>query len=291
MNKKICEMISRKILESLDNGVVPWQKPWVGGPVYASNYLNRRAYSLLNQLMMEPGEYVTYKQAHDKGGQVKKGAKGSQVVFWTWLRYDEDGKLLKNDEVRDNERRIPYLRYYTVFNINDCEGLEPHCEEELPNGASMNLDAEKILSDYLTRENISFKRDSLSSRAFYRPSEDLITVPKLEQFVDTAEYYSTVFHECVHSTGHAKRLKRFDGTDSTIFESDSYSKEELVAEIGSAFLMNALGIETESSFKNSTAYIGGWRDKIAKDNQLIVTAAGKAEKACRYILNQEVAAS
>lgn len=287
MNPKICQMITDRIIESLDAGVCPWRKPWTGGATYAFNYTNLRPYSFLNQMILSPGEYVTYKQAKDKGGQVKKGAKGKHVVFWKWLRYTSDGRLMKDDEPYGGEKKIPFLQYYTVFNINDCEGLEPHNEEELPKGAAADLDAEKVLIDYIDREKIVLNRDQLSGKACYNPYSDEITIPRFDQYESTAEYYSTAFHECVHSTGHRTRLNRFDEKDplSTMFGSDSYSKEELVAEMGSAFLVGALGLETEGSFKNSAAYIGGWRNQIKKDNQLVVLAAGKAEKAFRYILN------
>lgn len=290
MNPKICQMVTDRIIASLDAGICPWRKPWTGGASVALNYTNLRPYSLLNQMLLAPGEYVSYKQARDKGGQVKKGAKGSPIVFWKWLRYTDSGKLLGDDDCfQENEKRVPYLRYYTVFNIKDCEGLEPHDKEELPKGAAADLDAEKVLVDYVTREKIKLNRDELSSQAYYSPSRDEITIPRFDQYESTAEYYSTAFHECVHSTGTKSRLNRFDESNplGNLFGSDSYSKEELVAEMGSAFLVNSLGLESDGSFKNSAAYIGNWRNHIKKDNQLVVLAAGKAEKAFRFILNLE----
>lgn len=292
MNKKICAMVSERIIKVLDNGVIPWRKPWVGGVRLASSYVSQRPYSFLNQcLLEEPGEYLTFKQACDVGGRVKKGAKGHQIVFWSMLRYDENGKLVK-DSHAEADKVIPYLRYYNVFHVKDCEGISPHVNEELPEGAGKSEDAEQIITDYQTREGLKITRDKISAQAFYCLNNDSVTIPAIEQFADTAEYYSTVFHELVHSTGKIGRLNRFADvqTAQASFGSKSYSREELVAEIGAAFLVAHVGLETSASFENSTAYVKHWRDKIAEDNSLIITAAGKAEKAYRYILNQ-VAAS
>lgn len=293
MDKKICSMVADRIISALDNGVVPWRKPWVGGAKVATSYVTRKPYSLINQILLgNPSEYISFKQVKDLGGRVKKGAKASKVVFWNILNYDVDGKLIKNVfEAKKNgvkvAKTIPYLKEWSVFNIADCEGIEPHSDEPLPNNAAINLDAEKIIDDYLTREDIEMRRDDLSSKAFYCLTDDSITIPRIDQFLATAEYYSTVFHECIHSTGKVGRLDRFADDDAAqaSFGSDSYSKEELVAEIGAAYMVNALGLETEDSFQNSAAYLKHWRDRIAEDNGLIITAAGRAEKAFQFILN------
>lgn len=290
MNQKICAMVSERIIESLDKGVIPWRKPWVGGLHLATSYVNQKPYSFLNQCLLEdPGEYITYKQAEAAGGHVKKGAKSHKVVFWSMLKYDEDGKLLKGAKESEEkvDRLIPYLKYWNVFHINDCEGIEPHKKEELPGGAEENRDAEQVITDYQTREKLTMKRDKISARACYNLFTDTITIPLMEQFEETAEYYSTIFHELVHSTGAKNRLNRFADNFSaqTSFGSKTYSKEELVAEMGAAFLVSYFGLETDGSFQNSTAYIKNWRDRIAEDNSLIITAAGRAEKAFNYILN------
>lgn len=293
MDKKICSMVADRIVSALDAGVVPWRKPWVGGYQLATSYVTRKPYSLINQILLgNPSEYISFKQVKDLGGRVKKGAKASKVVFWNILNYDADGKLIKNvPEAKKNGvkvvKTVPYLKEWSVFNVADCEGIKPHEDEPLPNNAVKNLGAEKIINDYLTRENIEMHRDDLSAQAFYRLNDDSITVPRIDQFNETAEYYSTVFHECVHSTGKQGRLDRFatDDAAQASFGSDSYSREELVAEIGAACMVNALGLETEGSFQNSAAYLKHWRDKIAEDNSLIIVAAGRAEKAFNFILD------
>ena len=175
------------------------------------------------------------------------------------------------------------LRYYNVFHISQVDGIEPLSYEpkELP-----PLDeAEKVISDYITREHIVLE-NTASNEAYYSPSRDLIHLPLMEQFQNEAEYYSTAFHELTHSTGHKNRLDRLNSATTARFGSEDYSKEELVAEIGSANLMNILGIETKGSFRNSTAYIQNWLSVLRSDAKFIVSASCKAEKAVKYILNE-----
>lgn len=143
--------------------------------------------------------------------------------------------------------------------------------------------AEKILQDYIGRSGVTLKRQP-SDRAYYSPAQDMIVVPEIAQFSDVAEYYSCAFHESVHSTSHPSRLNR--NTDVARFGSESYSKEELVAELGAAYLVNAAGLEAPSAFKNSAAYIQGWLAALKDDKRFIVSAAGKAEKAVRMIMGE-----
>ena len=127
-------------------------------------------------------------------------------------------------------------------------------------------------------------RVNFQNMAFYSPSTDSVSVPRIEQYENPDEYYSTLFHEMVHSTGHVSRLNRFeDGVAA--FGNDDYSKEELVAEMGSCFLCGTIGISTDNSFRNSSAYIGSWLSKLKGDKRLVVTASSKAEAAIRYIQN------
>ena len=194
------------------------------------------------------------------------------VVFWTWLeREAEDGE----------KKEIPFLRYYNVFHLKQCEGLKARHTQPHPNTAAADLTADTIIRDYTARENVRLHH-SEGDRAFYRPADDSITVPMLAQFSSTAEYYSTIFHEMTHSTGHSKRLNRIEKT--AFFGSEAYSKEELVAEIGAAALVNAAGLETPSSFRNNAAYIQNWLSVLRNDKRFIVSAAGKAEKAVKLIL-------
>lgn len=172
------------------------------------------------------------------------------------------------------------LRYSTVFNIKDTD-LEPKWTKEQTKVAESSAEADRILHAYWDAEDVRVHQTG--TQAFYRASDDTITLPKIERFEETAEYYSTAFHESVHSTGHESRLNRLK--KDAYFGNEDYSKEELVAEIGASALVSICGLETESSFRNNTAYIQSWRNAIAKDNKLIVSATGKAEKAVQRILN------
>lgn len=294
MNPKICEMVADRIIKSLDKGIVPWKKPWKKVNDLAVSHTTLKPYSLINQFLCGgiAGEYVTFKQATKLGGHVKKGASGNPIIFWQQCYYeDETGKRMTEEEARDKRgvikiRAIPVMKFYYVFHLDDCEGIEPKLNEELPCGAEQNLDAEQIVEAYFQRESVSLKRDGKSNRAYYSPNDDSVTVPTIEQFSATAGYYATIFHEMVHSTGNENRLARFKSTEpASIFDKESYSLEELVAEIGSAALMNRLGLESPEQFQNAASYVIGWRNKIREDNELIIKAASRAEKAVDYILN------
>ena len=228
-------------------------------------------------LLGKPGEYLTFKQCVEAGGHVKKGEKSSLVVFWKWIEQE--------DEETGETKEVPFLRYYNVFHIDQCEGIQAKytTEAHFPDGASTVETAQEIIYDYLEREGVKLTH-SEGDRAFYRPSTDEILLPLRKQFVGTAEYYGTVFHELTHSTGHPSRLNRLDKV--VAFGSDVYSKEELVAEIGAAALVNHCGLESSTSLRTNAAYIQNWLSVLKGDKRFIVSAAGKAEKAVNLILNQ-----
>ena len=269
--------VTSRIIAQMENGVIPWQKPWVACGKAISRTTGK-PYSLLNQMLLgRPGEYLTFKQCQDAGGKVKKGEKSQMVVFWKWIETE--------DEETGEKKEVPFLRYYNVFHIDQCEGINPKhtTETAFPDGAAADDVAQAIIADYLAREKVRLSHQE-GDRAFYRPGTDEIVLPLLRQFHSTAEYYSTAFHEITHSTGHEKRLNRLEKI--AFFGSDAYSKEELVAEIGAATLVNHCGIETSSSFRNNAAYIQNWLSVLKEDKRFIVSAAGKAEKAVNLILNQ-----
>jgi len=172
---------------------------------------------------------------------------------------------------------------YNVFHIDQCEGISPRHTETLhmPDGAEAIEEAQDIIYDYLGREGVKLTHTE-GDRAFYKPSTDEVVLPIRKQFVSTAEYYSTVFHELTHSTGHASRLNRL--TSPAFFGSEAYSKEELVAEIGASALVNHVGLETSNSLRNNVAYIQNWLKVLRDDKRFIVSASGKAEKAVNLIL-------
>ena len=183
--------------------------------------------------------------------------------------------LNRVDEETGEKKDIPFLRYYNVFSIDQCEGLKARHVEPLPQIVNPDQQAEMIIANYLKTSGVKLGHEQ-GDRAFYRPSTDSITLPLLAQFHHTAEYYSTAFHEMVHSTGHKSRLDRLEKT--AFFGSEAYSKEELIAEIGAAALVNHTGLETAHSFRNNAAYVQNWLQVLKNDKRFIVSAAGKADK-------------
>ena len=278
---KIYEMITDKIIEQLEKGTVPWRLPWNGYiKGFPQNFTSKKEYRginifLLKLAMRSTPYWVTFKQAADLKGRVKKGEKGFPVVFWKWLE--------STDKETGEKKQVPLLRYYTVFNLDQCEGIElPEIDQPETREFSPIEKAEKIIADMPNRPIINHNE----ARAYYRPSADMVNMPKKELFLTDAEYYSTMFHELAHSTGHISRLNRESELKNHMFGSADYSKEELIAEMGAAFLCAESSIENET-IENSAAYIAGWLRKFKDDKKILIQAAGKAQKAADYILNKE----
>ena len=283
MSKSVYEMVTDRIIEQLESGVIPWEKPWTGVKSGAFNRVSKKSYSLLNQMLLKhDGEYATFKQWQDLGGKVRKGERSEIIVFWKVLPIEEE-----QEDGEKITKQIPLLRYINVFHISQVDGVEPLLEEEL-NDIEPIEKAESVLKDYWIRENITVEHVK-GNRAYYSPTRDMICLPLFEQFTDANEYYSTAFHESVHSTMQESRCNRTEERKNKLvaFGSEEYSKEELVAELGSASLMNIIGIETRNSFRNSSAYIQNWLSVLKNDVKFIVSASSKAEKAVNYILNVE----
>lgn len=276
----VYQIVTDRIIAELEKGVVPWAKPWTGLRSGAYSHSTGRPYSLLNQMLLgKPGEYITWSQVKAEGGMVRKGEKSSVVVFWKMNKVKESDATT-GEEV---EKLYPILRYFNVFHIDQCEGIEPKYKEEELTGPDPIESAEHISADYLTRSGVKLEHVK-GDRACYSPALDRVTLPLLEQFDSSAEYYSTLFHELGHSTGHKSRLDRFTSGAAAAFGGDDYGREELVAELTSACVLNTCGIETPHSFRNSAAYIASWLKAIRGDNRLVVSAAGKAEKAVSLIM-------
>ena len=294
----IYQAVTDRIIEQLEKGVIPWRKPWKVSGVQirfkeditklAFNRVTKLAYGALNQMLLSRvGEYASFKQWTEIGGRIKKGAKSEIVVFWKWLDVKDKDNVDENGNPKF--KRVPYLKHYQVFHISDVEGVEPLKFEELKEGEekpepdcfSSIEEAERIMNEYQTRENMPIEYKG--NRAYYSPGIDRVTLPERFKFgKNSAEFYSTAFHELTHSTGAHNRLNR---PIHNHFGDTAYSKEELVAEIGASGMLNLLGIETPDSFTNSVAYIQSWISQLKKDNKLIVMASAQAEKAIRFILN------
>lgn len=267
--------VTERIIQQLEQGLIPWEKPWTGTQGGAVSGTTGKPYSLLNQMLLEKaGTYYTYNQIQKLGCRIHKGEKSSMVVFWKQIPVKQQNKLTGEFE----EIFIPMLRYYNVFHIDQCEGLKDIVAQ--PTEQPRSAEAEAIIHNYAQRSGVTITHQK-GDEAFYSPSRDSVTLPLIEQFTNIAEYYSTAFHELAHSTGHQSRLNRLKAT--AYFGSESYSKEELVAEIAAAALINMTGLETKNSFRNSAAYIQSWLSALKKDNRLIVSASGAATKAVEYI--------
>ena len=231
----IYQEVTDRIIAQLDQDIIPWHKPWIASNNAQSiSHVTGKPYSLLNQMILgRPGEYLTFKQCEAEGGKIRKGEKASMVVFWKFIEQE--------DEETHEKKQVPFLRYYNVFHIDQCERIKAKHAKILQQPAQPNAIADKIIAHYLQVSGVTLQHQE-GDRAFYRPSTDGVTLPMLTQFKNAAEYYSTAFHELTHSTGHESRLNRLSKT--AFFGSEAYSKEELIAEIGAAALVNHAGLET-----------------------------------------------
>lgn len=283
MSINVYELVTNRIIEQLENNIIPWEKPWSGTIDGAFNRVSKKPYSILNQMLLKyNGEYATFKQWQELGGHIRKAEKSEIIVFWKMYPIKE-----KQDDGTEIIKTIPLLKYINVFHISQVDGVEP-LKQKVTHDIEPIDKAEKILNDYWNRENITIEHVK-GDKAFYSPMFDKIQLPLFEQFKQSEEYYSTAFHESVHSTMKTSRCNRQEDRKGKVvsFGSEEYSKEELVAEVGSAQLMNIVGIETTKSFRNSTAYIQSWLKVLRNDNKFIVSASSKAEKAVTYILGNQ----
>lgn len=293
----VYQMVTDRIIEKMNQGIIPWHKPWnrVGsGEDQAISYVTRRPYSILNQFLLgDPGEYLTFNQIQKLGGHIKKGEKSKFVVFFSnvngkqqVIKENEEGQ----EEIKEVKFRYPLLRYYHVWHLSQIDGIETKIVpgEKLPCPDPIES-AEDSIKAYLNQEtSLKFINDRPSDQAYYSFADDTVVVPMMEQYKDATEYYSTAFHELIHSTMTASRCNRRKDSGVTFFGSEDYSREELVAEIGSAMLCSNAGIDKEKSFNNSVAYIQSWIKKFKDDPKMIVWAAGRAEKAARYFLGEKL---
>jgi len=281
----IYQMVTDRIVEQMNAGIVPWRQPWVGGPAMAISYTTRKAYSMLNQLLLgKPGEWLTFNQIQAKGGRINRGAKSRFCVFYQ--RKDEEKPGDEPGTIKVETRLI--LKWYRVFHIDDTTGIESLCQTVVPNPDISPIEAaEQAIHAYLAQEPaLKFHCDQPSASAYYAPTLDEVVVPMLSQYEIPEEYYSTAFHELTHSTMAPGRCDRKPDKAVTRFGDADYSREELVAEIGSAMILGRLGIESDRAFRNSAAYIQGWLRALRNDPRMIVWAAAKAEVSARYILGE-----
>jgi antirestriction protein ArdC len=290
----VYQIVTDRIIASLKDGIIPWEKPWKAptfkGGCFPRNFQTGKPYRGVNVFLLWGSRYtspfwLTFKQAQGLGGTVRKGEKGSQIVFYKQLRSRAANTAeLPAPELEsgDKKGRAPFvLTYYTVFNVEQCDGLTiPAVEEHnAPEDIDVDVACEAIVNGWESRPALHLDSRT-EGRAYYRPGTDSIHLPERSRFVDAPHYYSTLFHELVHSTGHKDRLDR---TFGATFGDELYSKEELVAETGAAFLCALAGISNENTERNTAAYISTWISKLEQDNRLIVHAAANAQKAVDLI--------
>jgi antirestriction protein ArdC len=275
--------VTNQIVTMLEKGVVPWRSPILGRNTagYPKNLQSGKAYRGINTFLLaftawaqgyDSVYWLTFNQAKERGGVVKKGEKSSMVVFW------------KEYEVIDKDngeaKKVPILRYYNVFNARQCDGIKiPDSVKFEPLDFKSIEAAEEIVKGYTDAPAIEHGGQS----AFYRPSTDTVRIPEPSRFTSAEEYYSTLFHELGHSTGHTKRLDRKLDTDPKPFGSPDYGKEELIAEMAAAFLCGHAGIQP-AVIENQAAYLQGWLKQLKNDKKLVIAAAGAAQKAADWIL-------
>lgn len=283
--QSVYAIVTEAILKALEQGVVPWKRPWGGAQLAPKSATTGKAYRGINVWLLfaesqikgyESPWWVTYKQAQALGGQVKKGEKSTIVTFWKeWTPKSDD------DDDKDGGKKFPVLRYFRVFNAAQCDGLGAKFTErpDLPEYEHDPIEkCERIVAGYPSGPTIEHG----GFRACYQPGVDRVMMPRPELFETREGYYDTLFHELIHSTGHAKRLNR-----ETLGTQDlaTYGKEELIAEMGGALLCGISGISPKT-IENSAAYIDAWRKTIKEDVKLVVSSAAAAQRAADHILGE-----
>ena len=271
----VYEVITARILEQLEAGVVPWRRPW--DQVESRNVATEKKYRGINAITLPGGLFATFKQVKDLGGNVKKGVHGFPVVFFSFPDHAKEKEEEKEDGKEDG-RTAPIIRYYHVFRVEDCEGLKI---EKIKEEGSTSIEAAEAIIQKMPNRPVIIEKTS--TEAYYSPSTDTVQIPNRSQFSMIEEFYSTLFHELAHSTGHADRLGRKTLTEIAAFGSSEYGKEELVAEFGASFLCGEAKIDN-TTIKNSASYIASWKRVIKADSRLVIQAAGMGQKAADYIL-------
>ena len=275
----VFNILTNRIIEQLAQQVVPWRKPWTDAG-HPQNLITRKLYSgmntwLLASLGYSQNVFLTLRQATAVGANIKKGEKGHIVIFWK-----REEKRQDKEQVSDEKQYVSLLRYYLVFNIDQCENIP---ETLLTPVAEAQFSPLTVCDEIVARMPQSPKIIHGKSMACYDPRKDEVHMPKQGSFTSSESYYCTLFHELIHSTGHQSRLNRPEVSEPNKFGSVRYSIEELTAEIGACYLNSVAGI-IDKEFDQSVAYIKGWIEALRNDKRLIVYASSRAQKAVDFIL-------
>lgn len=265
---KVYSVVTDRIIAALESGTVPWRMPWVGG--YPYSLRSGKPYRGINPLLLSLAgfgdpRWGTYRAVKEAGGQVRRGEKSTTIVLW------KPASRKEQREGEEVESRYMLLRLYSVFNAEQCSGL-PELQLAFENDPIER--AEEIVSGYIGGPGILFG----GGQASYEPYKDLVRCPEIGNFRKVEGYYSTLYHELIHSTGHESRLKRIE---PALFGTEPYAQEELVAEMGAAMLCGMAGID---NLDQNAAYLEGWLHRLRDDPKLVVKAGAQAQKAADLIL-------
>lgn len=278
--------VAETVMEALDREIVPWRKPWSAGDDVHRNPASGTLYRGINPMLLEMSaqaqgftdrRWVTFKGAQQLKGKVRKGEKGTMVVFFRMASIKEEV------EGEQKTKLIPVLKHYVVFNVEQCDELDLPTDIEYDHFEPIER-CEEVVAGYIAREHVGLKQGG--DRAVYDIKWDKITTPEPETFVSDAAYYSTLFHELGHSTGHEMRLNRPDLMATDGFGSKSYAREELTAEMTAAMLCGHCDI-LPAQIDQTASYIAHWRQKISEDPRCVVIAAQRAQKAADLILDRQ----
>jgi antirestriction protein ArdC len=280
----VYQLVTDQVIALLEKGIVPWQKPWnsAGMPM---NLVSKRPYRginlwLLNALSYELNLWVTFDQLKKIGGSVIKGEHGQIVVFWKLVK-----KVPEELDSTGKAKMVPLLQYYKLYNVAQCRDV-PRNLIPVVDASAEPVDpiaeCEAILNYVPDMPLIRFQ----GKQAYYNVEKDEIVLPKMKDFKSSPAYYSTLYHELIHASGAPRRLNRKTLTDMVPFGTPSYALEELIAEMGSAFLCRFSGI-LPAEMDNMVAYIDNWLGVLKKDKRFIITASGQAQKAVDFLLNRQ----
>lgn len=273
----IYDQITATILRQIESGVPPWRQPWSGNSWIPTRENGDRYRGINVPILLgaqsaagyESGRWLTYKQAQARGGHVRKGERATTIVYastWTAIEQNENGE--------EKTRAVPFLRAYSVFNVAQCEGLPADPAADKPENVRF-ADGEMLIA----RSGATIEHGDFG--ACYVPRLDTIRLPRFESFRSGDDYYSTAFHELVHWTGHASRLNRLH--NDARFGNEHYAREELVAELGAAFICGATGMNS-SPREDHAGYLDSWCKVLRSDSRAIVHAASQAQKAADYLV-------
>lgn len=269
----IYQTITDNIVAALEKGAAPWIKPWTAasGGSLPHNAVSGRAYNGVNFIVLSCAAYasngwLTYKQAKELGGNVRKGEKGTQIVFWSFPKV--------TDKETGEIKTVPFAKGFTVFNVEQCEGLDTSKLK----GFTPTAQGATAINDLAANVGADVRHGGGS--AYYHPTHDFIAMPSVDTFTSQEAYAGTLAHELVHWTGHKDRCDRQFGKR---FGDDAYAFEELVAEIGSAFVCASAGIPLEGL--QHDAYIASWLKVMKSDKRAIFTASSQAKKAADWLFS------